>query len=231
MNKATLQEFIPGHIWVCRIPLRFFGLQIGTRMTVIRLAGGKLFVHSPVGLTPALKKELDALGPVGVVVSPNKLHHLFISDYFDAYPAARIYASPGLPEKRKDLKFRYTLGDQPENEWAAEIDQIIFYGHPMLQEVVFFHRASRTLILADLIMNFDEESAPLTRLAMRVFGMYKKPTPPADFKATLTQKLQALLYVDRILQWDFEGIILAHGRLVQQEGRKVFKEAFSWLYE
>ena len=155
----------------------------------------------------------------------------FIGDYFQAYPAAKIYASPGLPEKRKDLKFRYILKDSPEIEWQAELDQIIFFGHPALQEVIFYHRPSRTLIVADLVMYFDEDSTFLTRWVARLWGMYKQPIPPMDFKVTLTQKMQVRLCLERILQWDFERVILAHGGLIEKEGKKTLQEAFAWVYE
>lgn len=230
-SQNSLAEFVPQQIWIKKIPLRFFGLQIGTRMTVVRLFDGSLFLHSPVRLDKNLKQELDKLGRVRFIISPNNLHHLFLGDYFSEYPLARIYASPGLPEKRKDLKFSYVLRDTPEPEWQGDLHQTIFYGPSGFSEVVFFHPASGTLILADLIMYFDEQSAPLTKIATKMFGMYNQPTPPLDFKQSLSQKFQQRLVVERILQWDFDKIILAHGRLIEKDGKKVFKETFHWLFE
>ncbi len=229
--QDSLREFVPGQIWIKKIPLRFFGLQIGTRMTIVRLKDGSLFLHSPVRLDKNLKQELDKLGKVRFIVSPNNLHHLFLGDYFSEYPLARIYASPGLPEKRRDLKFQYVLRDTPESEWQDDINQTIFYGSSGFSEVVFCHPASGTLILADLIMYFDGQSAFLTKIATRIFGMYNQPTPPLDVKQSLSQKFQQRLVIERILQWDFDKIILAHGRLIEKDGKKVFKETFSWLWE
>ncbi len=226
MSTQNLIEFIPNQIWIKKVPLRFFGLQIGTRMTVVRLSDGTLFLHSPVRLDKNLKNELDALGRVRSVVSPNNLHHLFLGDYFKEYPLARVYASPGLPEKRKDLKFEYVLKDTAEPEWQSDLRQTILYGPSQFSEAVFCHEASGTLILADLIMYFDEHSAPLTKLAVRLFGMYNEPTPPLDFKTSLTQKFQVRLIVERILSWNFDKIILAHGRLIEKDGKKILKEAF-----
>lgn len=229
--QNSLREFVPGQIWIKEISLRFFGLQIGTRMTVIRLSDGSLFLHSPVRLDQSLKQEFDKIGRVRFIVSPNNLHHLFLGDYFTEYPLARIYASPGLPEKRKDLKFQYSLHDMPEPEWQEDLHQTIFYGPSRLSEAVFCHCASGTLILADLIMYFDETSAFLTKLMTRFFGIYKQPTPPMDFKINLSQKFQAKLSIEKILQWDFDKIILAHGRLIERDGKKIFQEAFAWLFE
>jgi hypothetical protein len=70
-----LQPITDG-IWSTTRPLRFLGLETGTRMTIVRLANGGLFVHSPVGLDPALRAEVDALGPVGAIVASSLFHNL-----------------------------------------------------------------------------------------------------------------------------------------------------------
>src|ERR671932_994438 len=92
-----LRELSPNRLWIAEMPLRFCGIEVGTRMSICRLSDDSLWLHSPIKLNEELKGELDWLGAVRFVVSPNKLHHLFIGDYFAAYPEVRIYAPPGLP--------------------------------------------------------------------------------------------------------------------------------------
>ena len=89
-----LREISSGRLWVAEAPLRFYGIEVGTRMSVVRLSAGDLWLHSPSGLTERFRRDLDRLGPVRFVVCPNKLHHLFVEAYFSAYPASRVYASP-----------------------------------------------------------------------------------------------------------------------------------------
>ena len=91
-----MKEFVANKIYIDEIPLRFLGMQLGTRMTVIRMKNNILFLHSPTILTPDLKKQLDELGRVSIIVCPNKLHHLYVNSYVDNYPNAKIYAAPGL---------------------------------------------------------------------------------------------------------------------------------------
>ena len=122
-------------------------------MTVIRLPDGGLFLHSPVRLDDRLRSELDALGTVRAVVAPNKAHHLYVGDYRVPYPKARFYGALGLQTKRRDLAFFGMLGDEPMPEWRGAIEQRFFRGAPWLNEVVFFHPASRTLVLTDLAFN------------------------------------------------------------------------------
>src|SRR5581483_6426374 len=99
------------------------GFRYPTRMALIRLSSGGLFVWSPIALSPELKRAVDELGPVSCLVSPNRLHHLFLADWKTAYPQARLYAPPGLRRKRTDLAFDAELGPTPEPEWARDIDQ------------------------------------------------------------------------------------------------------------
>ena len=132
----------------------FYGFAYPTRMVVIRLQDGSLFVWSPTALSSDLTQEVDALGTVRHLVSPNLLHHLFLSEWKSAYPYARLYASPGLRRRRKLLPFDADLCDTPDLAWAMDMDQVLVRGSFFLTEAVFFHHPSHTAIFADLIQNF-----------------------------------------------------------------------------
>jgi len=150
-DRQNLQPFGPV-IWIANRPVvSFYGFPYSTRMAVIRLSDGSLFVWSPVALSAALRAVVDALGPVRHLVSPNALHHLFLAEWTSAYPDARLYASPRLRRKCQDLSFNAELGDVPEPAWAGDIDQVVLHGSFALTEIVFFHRHSRTALFADLI--------------------------------------------------------------------------------
>ena len=224
-----LREISPGRLWVAEVPLRFFGLEVGTRMSVVRLVNGDLWLHSPVGLTDGLRRELDRIGPVRHVVCPNRMHHVFVEPYFSAYPSARVFAAPGLPEKRRDLPFHGVLGDGPEPGWAEDLDQLVFRGERQLREVVFLHRASRSLILTDLLQSAHPQSPPLTRLVHRLYRTYENPGPPLPVRLGFVNKAAARLSLERVRSWDFDRIVLAHGHLVETGGKAAFLSAFSFL--
>src|SRR4051812_20494390 len=134
-DRGRLTELVSGRIWTRREPLSFYGLPVGARMTVIRLGGGQLFLHSPTSLDSGLQADLERLGSVQFIVAPNRLHHLWISDYARAYPGASVYGSPALPKKRPDLPLHGVLEDQPEPEWSDEIDQVPVRGSSYIDEV------------------------------------------------------------------------------------------------
>lgn len=130
-------------LWVAEGPLRFF-VEMGRRMTVIRLADGALFAHSPADLTAELQAELAEVGEIRFVVPASSLHgHASLEHYQRAYPSAELFAAPGLARKRPGLNYAGELGERPDPRWAQVIDQAVFRGHRTLDEVVFLHRPTR----------------------------------------------------------------------------------------
>jgi Domain of unknown function (DUF4336) len=227
----VLKELVPNMLWTQEVPLRLFGAELGTRMSVVRLSGegGGLWLHSPVALDPPLRNELDALGRVRFVVCPNRGHHMFAGGYFAAYPDADFYAAPGLPEKRNDLSFEGVLGDEPEAGWSKDLEQTVFRGDRVLREVVFCHRESATLIVADLLQTDDPASPPFTRLVKRLNGIHEKPRPLLPFRLGFRDKAAARASLERVLSWEFDRIVLCHGPIVESGGKAVFREAYSFL--
>ena len=189
-------------------------------MTVIRLADGSLLLHSPVALDAELRRELDAIGRVRFAVAPNRVHHLYAGDVAEAYPEARLWVAPGLERKRPDLVFDAVLGDEAPAEWKGQVDQVFFRGRPYENEVVFFHRASRTLILCDLAFNFGPRAAAPTRLLMRLLRSYGRFGPSKLDPLLIRDRPAARESLERILAWDFDRVVVAHGDVLESGGRE-----------
>jgi hypothetical protein len=216
-------------LFVVERPLRFLGLPVGTRMTVVRLRDGSLLLHSPVALDDALEAELSSLGPPRHAIAPNRFHHLFIGDYRRAFPELRLYAAPGLPEKRRDLCFDAVLSDEPPPAWAAELDQEHFKGFPIMSEVAFCHRKSRTLITSDLAFNLGPEAPLVTRAAFRLVGGYGRLGPSLVEKILIRDRASARASLERILAWDFDRVVVAHGTVLETGGREALRAGYRWL--
>jgi hypothetical protein len=217
------------NLWVAEQPLRFMGLAVGGRMTIIRMADGGLWVHSPLRLTPEQRQAVEALGPVRFLVAPNKYHHLFIGEWMAAYPQARAYAAPGLSEKRKDLRFHGVLSEQAPAEWAGQIEAQPWHGAPLLSETVFFHRPSRTLIVTDIVHNVGPEAAPFTRFFFRLFGGYGQMSTSLPERLATRDRAAVRRTVDTVLRWDFQRVILAHGHIVERDAVQTLRQAYAWL--
>ena len=228
---TALAPFGPDIWTVDGQPVSFYGFPYPPRMAIVRLGNGSLFIWSPIALSAELKAEVDALGPVAHLVSPNRIHHLFLGDWKAAYPGARLYASPGLAKKRRDLSFDAELGDAPEPGWAADIDQVAMAGSFALTEIVFFHRKSRTAIFADLIENLapDWFSGWRGWLARLDGIVAPNPGAPREWRATFWQRAAARAALARIIAWQPQNVIVAHGNMVRNDGLAFIHRAFGWL--
>ncbi|MBI3769718.1 MAG: DUF4336 domain-containing protein [Deltaproteobacteria bacterium] len=216
-------------IWIEERRQRFYGLEVGTRMTVIRLADGSLLLHSPVELDAELRRELDAIGRVRFTVAPNRVHHLYAGDVAKAYPEARLWVAPGLERKRPDLVFVAVLDDDAPAEWKHDVEQTFFRGRPYENEVVFFHRASRTLIMCDLAFNFGPRAAAPTRLLMRLLRSYGRFGPSKLDPFLIRDRRAARQSLERILAWDFDRVVVAHGDVLERGGREALRQGYAWL--
>lgn len=226
--RAPGRELAPG-LWTVERPQRVAGLELGARMTVVRIRERGLWLHSPVGLDDVLRRRLDALGTVRYVVAPNRFHHLHVADYARAYPSAKRYAAPGLPEKRPGVHFHEVLDDVPPPEWGGVLDVVVFRAIPATQEVIFFHKPSRTLILTDLAFNLREDRPPLTRAVFTLLGGQGRLQPTRLTRWLIRERRAARRLVDRILAWNFHRVIVSHGDVVEIEGHEHFRDAFAWL--
>jgi hypothetical protein len=216
-------------LWIAERHQRFYGLEVGTRMTVVRLARGDLLLHSPVALDAELRRELDALGRVRFVVAPNRVHHLYAGEVARFYPEARLWVAPGLDRKRPDLAFVAVVGDEAPDEWKGELDQTFFRGRPYENEVVFLHRASRTLVLCDLAFNFGSRAAAPTRWLMKLIRSYGRFGPSRLDPLLIRDRAAARGSLERILAWDFDRVVVAHGDVLESGGREALRRGYSWL--
>jgi hypothetical protein len=158
----TMLEQLAPDLWAADGGIvSFFGFDYPTRMVVVRLEDGGLWLWSPIELGPEIEGEVRALGPVRHLVSPNKLHHLFLAAWRARFPDAKLWGTASTIARFKALDFSGTLAERPPPDWAGQIDQFYFPNSPFLDELIFFHRESRTAIIADLSQPFSE--AYLTR--------------------------------------------------------------------
>lgn len=227
-----LHEVFPNQVWVKEHPVRLAGGRFLTRMTVLRLDDG-LCLHSPVEIDAPTRSAIEGLGDVRAIIAPSTFHHFFVVSAQQAFPVARTYGIKGLETKREDLHFDELLGDEPPIAWASQMDQVVI-GNRVMREVVFLHRASRTLIATDLVENFRDGTPgtnAILRAWMRLFGMWGRPRPAPELRLFTRDKKSARLALDRLLAWDFDRAIIAHGELLDRDPKRAIREAWGWLLE
>ena len=210
-------------------PLRMpLGVQIGTRTTVVRLPDGTLLLHAPGPLTAEEIEAVKAEGQVTTLVAPNSFHHMFLADALRAFPDATLHAVPSVQKRHPDLP-SVTLGAEPAPAWKGVLEQVVVEGAPRLDEVVFFHPASRTLLLVDLCFNMQHSDSGFTRVFFRIAGAWQRFGPSRLAKSFFKDKAALRASLDRILAWDFDRVIVTHGDVVETGGREGLREAFAFL--
>ncbi|WES31357.1 DUF4336 domain-containing protein [Varunaivibrio sulfuroxidans] len=232
----TVLERVDDPLWIAEGEVvDFYGFPYPTRSVIARLSDGTLWVWSPVRLTEALQAEISALGEVAHLVSPNKLHHLYLGAWKAVFPRAALWGLASLQRKRKDLAFGDPLTDTPPSSWRGEIDQAWFRGSPFMDEVVFFHKASKTAIIGDLSENFSAAflheywggwRTVIARLWRCVEGY---GYAPLEWRLSWIDRKSARAALDKVVAWRPKRVIMAHGQWQKKDGEAYLRQAFSWL--
>ncbi len=222
MTHQPIRTLAEG-VHVVEAPQRFFGIEMGARMTLLELEGG-LLVHSPIAMT---LEDITPLGSPKWVLAPNLMHHLYLGPWLQA--GLEAYACPGLSQKRPDLDFRgeITTGKNPFGE---ELKLLPLSCFGLTNEVVVLHRPSRTLVVTDLVFNIPKTAPWLSRVAMRCLCGYPG-CKTTLFERVGMQRDVARRELSTILSWDFDRVLMAHGEVVERDGKEALAQAFNWLFK
>lgn len=228
-NAPNLERLADG-LWTAAgiLPLPG-GVRMPVRMTVVRLADGGLWVHSPLQPDDALVAAVTAEGPVRHLVAPNLLHHLKIGRWSRLFPEAAVHGAPGLDRKRKDVRWSSLLSDEVPAAWGDTLDQVHVGGSPKIAETVFFHRASRSLIVADFVFNLVGVEGFMTRLLFRMTGVEGRLAQSRLWRLYARDRRRAAASLERILAWPIDRLVPAHGAVIEHGASAPLAAATKWM--
>lgn len=227
----AIQEFAEDLFVVDGPHVRALGIPFPTRMIIAKLADNSLWVNSPVSAPTGTLDSLNALGTVRHLIAPTKLHVWRLEAWHALFPNAALWAPPQIPHRFKRLPFTGVLQDEPSPPWAEDFDQLVFKGNLFIDEVYFRHKKSRTVIFGDFIQNHPPSKRnPLLNALLRIAGAaYPHGGVPIDIRLTFTDRKAARLSLEKLLAWDFEKLILAHGVCIERDAKPFVQRAFRWL--
>ncbi len=221
-------------IWMVGGPeLVFAGAPMNTRMTVVRLESGALWIHSPIALTDVVTEFIESLGgDVCAIVAPNKFHHLWVADWRERFPEARVFAEADLKRKVAALEDSEDISDEAPALYRADVEQLIFSGNRLFQEAVFFHKPSRTLIFTDLMINLSADRAPLLARWFLAFEgvIYPHGGVPRLYRWLTSDKARARACVEQLLAWSPQNLVFSHGELFTDDPEAVLRREFGYLW-
>ncbi|MFK7824344.1 MAG: DUF4336 domain-containing protein [Oligoflexales bacterium] len=219
-------EYLHDNLWIVRQPLNLLGIDFGTVMTIIRLQDHSLWIHSPIEPSDELIRHLDSLGPVNSVVSPNTFHHLYAEYFMDKFSDAHYFYAPGLEKKKpkmiSKIKNSSALSFDSKPAWSDELEILAITGMPFVNEYVFYHKASCTLIASDLLFNLKKNQGFWHKLLFPIMGIDgSKPSQSRLFRYFIRDKQKYNEAIRKLEQWKIDRIIIGHGGLIEKSVQEV----------
>lgn len=222
------------NVWIIDSgPMRPGGIPMPVRMTVVRLDNGDLLLHSPTQVTDALIAALQPLGPVRHLVAPNIAHWTYVAGWQARFPDAVTWGAPGLRDRRQvraaGLRIDHDLAEEAPDAWRDEIEQGVIRGAGFA-EVYLFHRASRTLMLTDLVQHLRSRRLPIaTRVFSRLAGTEAGGTPRYLRLALYLRYGEVAATLRAMLALTPERVIFAHGAWFDRDGAARLRQALRWI--
>jgi hypothetical protein len=232
-SGRTLKEF-GQNIWIVDGPnVRDMGVMFTTRMTIVKLHDGSVWVDSPVSASYETLKEITALGSIRYIVAETPRHVWRLSAWHTLFPEAQLWISRITPFTLKKGHLPYTgiLTDTPVQAWEGDLEQLPFKGSPLIEEVLFLHKDSHTVIMGDLIQNhIVMKNHPISNAILKLEGVISPLGGVAlDLKLAFTHRNIARNSLKKLLSWDFDKLIIAHGGCIEKDAKLYVERSFRWL--
>lgn len=205
------------------------GIHLPARMTVVRLPTGGLWLHSPIAIDDALAAELAVLGPVAHLVAPNLFHHLYLRRAATRYPDARVHAAPGMKQKKATLPAHDELGDTSPAAWGDAFQQFVAPGCPRTNEVLFFHRPSRSVITTDYVFNVRAPRGFGTHVVLRMMGTHGRFAQSRLWPVLQRSRDARRTTAARLLAWDFDQLTMSHGDPIREGAKEALRAVLRGL--
>lgn len=206
------------------------GFHLPVRSTLLGLTGGALLVISPLRMDDALAAQVEALGRVTHIVAPNKFHHLFVGEAAARWPQAQVHLAPGLPAKLVKLGRQVPPHHPLPESMPSEVQAIPIGGMPALDETLFFHAPSRTLVVTDLVFNvLGPTEGLLTGLILRLVGAHQKLAQGIELRFMMRHRDSTRESLERVMALDFTRVVMAHGEVVEVDAKDRLRHALRYM--
>ena len=232
-GASSIQAFARNVSIVNGPNVRDFGVMFTTRMTVVKLATGSLWVESPVSVPFDTLKRITDEGPIRYLIAATPRHVWRLESWHTLFPEAQLWAPRTTPFtlNKRHLPLTGVLGDTPNPDWADDFDQLAFKGNPLIEEVLVLHKESHTVIMGDLIqISPIVKGKPLRNALFKLEGVAEPYGGVGlDIRLTFTKRNLARQSLEKLLSWDFDKLIIAHGVCIEKDAKPFVEQAFHWL--
>ena len=231
MSSAETLTPITEGLWAYEYDLFMFGIvHITVRPLVATLPEGGVWLCSPGPITDALAVQIEALGPVRHLVSPNLDHPRYLGDAARRWPEATIWAPEGLAKKRPDLPPHKLLSAEAKAAWGGVFDLLLIEGNPHLNEWVFFHRPSRALLVTDLLFNLQRWSGWAASVAYWATGVGDhRLAQTVEWRMLVRDRAATARSARALVAWEPQLLVPSHGDVLRADVVPELNRALAWM--
>ena len=213
---------ISDEVALLQYPFGIFGIDFARNVTLIRIADGRLVIHSTAPFSAEDVAAIRRFGEPGWLVEGTLMHDSFAREGRAAFPQIPYLAPIGFSEVSGVAV--EPLSPSP-NEWSGQLEVIPIEG-TRKQEHAFFHRSSRTLILADLIFSFAGDSGWWARFFVRnVMRLPRLHGISVFFKMLIANQEAFRRSMNKVMELDFTRIIVAHRDPIEKDAKSILRQA------
>jgi len=210
-------------VWSLEFPLRFMGLNLGRRATLLAISEKRLVIHSTGPFTAGHRRRMEQLGRPEILLDATTMHDTFACKARAVFSDVAYFVPESFPVKARGPTAR-AFSDL-ESTTAGEIQTVRLDGMRFFEEYACFHPVSRTLIVCDLLFNLDRARG-YTRWAMRhLLGVKEWPAMDRPVRMAVKDRDAFTASIKQILEWDFDRVIVAHGSVIEKNGKDQFRDA------
>jgi len=211
-------------IWFIPHQLKVLGVDIRRNVTVIRLQSGKLVIHSTAKFSEANIHEIRKLGEPGWLVEGMVDHDTFSKAGREAFPQIPFLAPEGFAKR---VNFEVQALDAAPPEWLGQVEVIPIDGAPSMNESVFFHHASGTLVVCDLLFNFPEIPGLWAKfLLLPGLGLNPSPGFSKRLKISIRDKEAFRKSLEKVMALPIKRIVPGHGVVLEDEAKPKARRLF-----
>jgi hypothetical protein len=212
-------------LWEIPFDFSILGVRMGRRTLLVQLPDGSLQLHSPGRIDLSLQSRIEQIGPVSAIIVPTNFHDTYLRETLPLFPNATWYAPDGFPKIQPSDRPPQSFENAPPH-WREVLTWKKLEGIPSLNEHLFLHRPSRTLLVADVVFNIGPEAGAWTRWFFQVNNAYNQLRPTRLFRACIKDRTAFRNSFEEVLQWDFDRLIPCHGKIVQTGAKDRLQREF-----